>query len=66
MTPQMGEMIRILQLDAQGVSTSKEDQLKMEKHEPGIIAIQETFRANYFSVKIKGYNSFFKQGNFNR
>ena len=67
MISQMGEMVKILQCNAQGVSTSKEDLLKMiEKHEPGIIAIQETFLANDFTVEIKGYNSYCKQGNFNR
>ena len=51
----MGEMVKILQWDAQGISTSKEDLLKkIEKNEPGIIAIQETFLANDFTVKTKG------------
>ena len=44
MISQMGEMVKILQCNAHGISTSKEDLLKMiEKHEPGIISIQETF-----------------------
>ena len=52
----MGETVKILQWTAQGISTSKEDLLRMiEKHEPGIIAIQETFLANDFTVKIKWY-----------
>ena len=38
----------------------------IEKNESGIIAIQETFLANDFTVKIKGYNSYYKQGNFSR
>ena len=63
----MGEMVKILQWTAQGVSTSKKDLRKMiEKHEPGIISIQETFLADDFTVKIKGNNSYYKQGNFNR
>ena len=63
----MGEMVKILQWNVQGVSTSKEDLLKMtEKQQPGIIAIQETFLANDSTVKIQWYNSYCKQGNFNR
>ena len=67
MISQMGEMVKTLQWNAQGVSTSKEDLLKMiEKCEPDIIAIQETFLANDFTVKFKGYNSYCKHCNFNR
>ena len=63
----MGETVKILQWTAQGILTSKEDLLRMiEKHEPGIIAIQENFLANDFTVKITWYNSYCKQGNFNR
>ena len=66
MISQMGEMVKILQWNAQGVSTSKKDLLKtIEKHEPGIIEIQETFLAN-FTVKVKRYSSYCKQGNVNR
>ena len=50
-----GERVIILQRNAQDVSTSKEDLLKIiEEHEPDIIAIQETFLVNDVAVNNKG------------
>ena len=45
--------IRILQWNAQGISTSKEDLLKpISEYEPRVIAIQETFLAGDVKVKL--------------
>ena len=63
----LGGLVKILQWNAQGVSTSKEDLLKLvDEHQPMIIAIQETFLADDVAVKIKGFNSYSRQGKFNR
>ena len=57
--------IRILQWNAQGISTSKEDLLKLiSECEPRVI--QETFLAGDIKVKLGGFNCYSKQGSFNR
>ena len=59
--------IRILQWNAQGISTSKEDLLKLiSDYEPHVIAIHETFLAGDVKVKLGGFNCYSKQGSFNR
>ena len=59
--------IRILQWNAKGISTSKEDLLKLiNEYEPCVIAIQETFLAGDIKVKLGGFNCYSKQGSFNR
>ena len=63
----MTENVNIIQWNAQGLTTSKEDLLKLiEDYEPTVIAIQETFLANNFSIPIKEYTPYCKQGSFNR
>ena len=59
--------IRILQWNAQGISTSMEDLLKLiSEYKPHVIAIQETFLAGDVKVKLGGFNCYSKQGSFNR
>ena len=59
--------IRILQCNAQGISTSKEDLLKLRsEYEPRVIVIQETFLAVDVKVKLGEFNCYSKQGRFNR
>ena len=58
--------IRILQWNAQGISTSKENLIKLiSEYEPRVIAIQETFLAGDIQVKHLGFNYYSKQGSFN-
>ena len=67
MAPIIDNYIKILQWNVQGITTSKEDILSIvEEYQPLIMAFQETFLANEFSINIKGYNNICKQGNFNR
>ena len=57
-------MFNILQWNAQGISTSKEDLLKIiSEQQPNVVAIKETFLGDDVAVKISGYNNFSKQGN---
>ena len=59
--------IRILQWNAQGISTSKEDLLKLiSEYEPRVVAIQEKFLAGDVKVKLEGFNCYSKQGSFIR
>jgi len=56
----------ILQWNVQGMTTSKEDLLNLiNEYKPLVIAVQETFLANDYCVKIKNYNSICKQGHYN-
>ena len=48
-------MFNILQWNAQGISTSKEDLLKIiSEQQPNVVAIQETFLGGDAAVKISG------------
>ena len=55
------DMFNILQWNAQGISTSKEDLLKIISEQQPNVAIQETFLGGDVAVKISGYNSYGKQ-----
>ena len=58
--------IRILQWNAQGISTSKDYLLKLiSEYEPCVIANQEMFLAGDVTVKLRGYNCYSKQASFN-
>lgn len=58
---------RLLQWNLQGMTTSKEDLLKIINDiEPIAVAVQETFYGGDFIANIKGYNGICKQGHFNR
>ena len=58
---------RVLQWNTQGISTAKEDILKLiETFTPTVLSFQEIFLANDFHFKLKGYHALAKQGTFNR
>ena len=57
----------IIQWNTQGISTSKQDILKLiEQHKPAVLAIQETQLGNDFMIRLPAYNGLCKQGNYNR
>jgi len=57
---------RLIQWNCQGISTSKEDLLKLiDQYKPLVIAIQETFLGNDFMITLPGYNAIVKQGHYN-
>ena len=59
--------IKILQCNAQGISTSMEDLFKLiSEHEPCIIAKQGTFLARDVEVNPRGFNCYCKKSSFNR
>jgi len=56
----------VLQWNVQGITTSKEDILKLiDEHKPLVISVQETFLANECSVKLSNYSHMSKQGHYN-
>jgi len=56
----------ILQWNVQGISTSKEDILKIiNEKKPAVLAFQETFLGNDFNIRIPGYNVLSKKGHYN-
>jgi len=57
---------RLIQWNCQGISTSKEDLIKLiDQYKPLVIAIQETFLGNNFMINLPGYNAIVKQGHYN-
>lgn len=57
---------RLIQWNVQGLTTSKEDLLKLiEDYQPYIISVQETFLSDDYAVVLKGYNGIHKQGHYN-
>ena len=60
-------MDSILQWNLQGMSSSKEDILKLvHDNTPSILAFQETFYGNNFMAKIPNFHGLCKQGHFNQ
>ena len=58
---------KILQWNTQGITTAKQDILKLiQLFEPIVLSFQETFLANDYQIKLKRYNAIVKQGTFNR
>ena len=58
---------RILQWNAQGVTTVKEDIIRLiETFEPSVLGFQETYLANNYQIKQTGYTAMVKQGTYNR
>lgn len=56
-----------LQWNLQGMSSSKEDLLKIiDDHKPSVIALQETYFGNDFMINLRGYQGICKQGHFNK
>ena len=57
----------ILQCNTRGVSSAKQDLLKLIKeYQPSVISIQETFLGNDAMIKLPGYLGISKQGHFNQ
>ena len=56
----------ILQWNVQGMTTSKEEVIKLiDTYKPCAISIQETFYSNDFLARLSGYHGLCKQGHFN-
>jgi len=57
---------KIIQWNVQGISTSKEDLIKLiDENKPLLISVQETFLANNYIVNLRNYNCICKQGHYN-
>lgn len=57
----------ILQWNVQGMSSSKEDILRLiEKYKPAVLSLQETYYGGDFTAKLPGYHGLAKQGHFSQ
>ena len=61
------ESNNILQWNTRGVTTAKQDILKLiDRFHPTVLGFQETMLANECKIKLKGYQGIVKQGRFNQ